>query len=418
MTPLGDVRLEQALRKIWQNGSPMRAPGRGFTATRRSRTRDLTGVTGRARLDRRTKNLTKRLQPGDIAIIDHADLDRVAADSLVRCQVAAVVNAAPSISGRYPNIGPELLVEAGIPLVDDVGDDVFDQIKEGQRVRLDGEALCLDDRVIAKGTLQTAESVAADMAAAKAGLSLQLKAFVTNTFEYINRDSELLVEGIRLPPLRTRLAGRHALVVARGYRCHEDLKTLRAYIREFKPIMIGVDGGANALIEAGYWPHLIVGDMDSVSDKALKSGAEIIVHAYRNGHAPGLPRVQDLEIESVTLPADGTSEDVAVLLADEAGANLIVTVGMRFGLAEFLDKGRGGMASAVLTRIRVGDKIVDAKGVSRLYQSRISAWSLTLLVVAALLPVIALGWTPVGRLALGYFGTFLRPVWDWLTGLF
>jgi uncharacterized membrane-anchored protein len=375
-------------------------------------------VTGRARLDRRTKNLTKRLQPGDIAIIDHADLDRVAADSLIRCQVAAVVNAAPSIGGRYPNLGPQLLVEAGIPLIDDTGEDVFGQVREGQHVRLDGETLYVDDRVVAKGTLQTAESVAADMAAAKEGLSLQLKAFVANTFEYINRDSELLVEGMRLPPLRTRLAGRHALVVARGYRYYEDLLALRAYIREFRPVMIGVDGGANALIEAGYWPHLIVGDMDSVSDKALKSGAEIVVHAYRNGHAPGLARIQDLGIESATLPADGTSEDVAVLLADEAGASLIVTVGMRFGLVEFLDKGRSGMASSVLTRIRVGDKIVDAKGVSRLYQSRISGWSLILLVVAALLPVIALGWTPVGRLALGYLGTFVHPVWDWLTGLF
>jgi uncharacterized membrane-anchored protein len=375
-------------------------------------------VTATARLDRRTKNLTKRLKPGDIAIIDHADLDRVAADALIRCQVAAVLNAAPSISGRYPNLGPELLVEAGMPLIDDVGQDVFDLVKEGQQVRLDGETLYLDEHVVAKGTMQTADSVAEDMAAAKDGLSLQLKAFVTNTFDYINKDSELLVEGIRLPPLRTRLAGRHALVVARGYRCHEDLQALRAYIREFKPVIIGVDGGANALIEAGYWPHMIVGDMDSVSDKALRSGAEIVVHAYRNGHAPGLPRVQDLGLDSATLPADGTSEDVAVLLADEAGASLIVTVGMRFGLAEFLDKGRSGMASAVLTRIRVGDKIVDAKGVSRLYQSRISGWSLTWLVVAALLPVIALGWTPVGRVALGIFGTFLQPVWHWLTGLF
>jgi uncharacterized membrane-anchored protein len=392
----------------------MRVPGRGFAATRRSRSRDLAGVAATARLDHRTKNLTKRLRPGDIAIIDHADLDRVAADALARCRVSAVVNAAQSISGRYPNLGPELLVEAGIPLVDDVGADVFDLVKDGQRVRLDGETLYLGDTIVAKGTLQTAESVAENMEVAKDGLSQQLKAFVTNTFEYINKDSELLVEGIRVPNLRTRLAGKHALVVARGYRYQEDLQALRSYIREFRPVIIGVDGGANALIEAGYWPHMIVGDMDSVSDKALTSGAEIVVHAYRNGHAPGLPRVQDLGIPSVTCPADGTSEDVAVLLADEAGASLIVTVGMRFGLVEFLDKGRSGMASAVLTRIRVGDKIVDAKGVSRLYQTRISGWSLIFLVIAALVPIVALAWTPVGRLWLGYFSTFLHYVWYWL----
>ena len=402
---------------IWQNGYPMKAPNLSFIAARRTRSKDLPGLMATARLDRRTKNLTKRLKPGDIAIIDHTDLDRVAADALIRSQVAAVVNAAPSISGRYPNQGPQILMDAGIPLVDDVGPDVFELVKEGQRVRLDCETLYAAETVVAKGTRQTIESVAADMTAAKEGLAEQLKAFVSNTFDYINRESELLAEGIRLPELRTRLAGRHALVVARGYRYHEDLQALRSYIREFKPVIIGVDGGANALIEAGYWPHMIVGDMDSVSDKALKSGAELVVVAYLNGHAPGLPRVQDLGLASVTCPAPGTSEDVAVLLADEAGASLIVTVGMRYGLVEFLDKGRSGMASAVLTRIRVGDKIVDAKGVSRLYQSRISGKSLGFLAIAALVPIIALAWTPVGKLYLGYLGLALHQLWYWLTGL-
>ncbi len=395
----------------------MKMPIRGFTVSRRVRSRDLAGVTATARLDRRTKNLTKRLRPGDIAIIDHADLDRVAADTLVRCGVAAVVNAAPSISGRYPNHGPQLLLDAGIPLVDDLGPDVFDQVSEGQLVRLDEDTLYLGETIVAKGTRQSAESVARDMAAAKEGLAEQLKAFVTNTVEYISRDSDLLVEGIPLPDLRTRLAGRHALVVARGYRYHEDLRVLRSYIREFRPVIIGVDGAADALIEAGYWPHMIIGDMDSVSDKALRSGAEVVVVAYRNGHAPGLPRVQDLGVESVTCAAGGTSEDVAVLIADEAGASLIVTVGMRFGLVEFLDKGRSGMASAVLTRMRVGDKIVDAKGVSRLYQSRISAKALILLAAAALVPVIALGWTPAGKIYLGYISLALHWLWTWLTGL-
>jgi uncharacterized membrane-anchored protein len=395
----------------------MKVPGLGHALPHRARSKDLAGMWATARLDRRTKNLTKRLRPGDIAIIDHADLDRVAADALVRCQVSAVVNAASSVTGRYPNQGPLMLVAAGIPLLDDVGPEVFDQVREGQQVRLDGEMLYVGDVVAAKGTRQTPESVAAAMAAAKEGLAEQLKAFVTNTFEYIERDPELLVEGIRIPPLRTTLAGKHALVVARGYHYHEDLQALRAYIREFKPVIVAVDGGANALIEAGYWPHIIVGDMDSVSDKALQSGAEIIVVAYRNGHAPGLPRVQDLGLASVTCAAPGTSEDVAVMIAEEAGASLIVTVGMRFGLVEFLDKGRGGMASAVLTRIRVGDKMVDAKGVSRLYQSRISAKSLLLLAFAALLPVIALAWTPVGQIALGYISVALRQLWYWITGL-
>jgi len=398
----------------------MKAPSRIFPGARRARSKDLPGVVGTARLDARTKNLVKRLQPGDIAIIDHADLDRVAAESLVSREVAGVVNVARSITGRYPNIGPQLLVEAGIPLVDEVGSEVFQQVREGQQVRLDGETLYLEEAVVAKGTLQTGQAVAEEMAVAREGLSEQLKAFAANTMEYISKDSELLlINGLRIPQLRTKLDGRHALVVARGYHYLEDLHVLRAYIREFKPVIIGVDGGANALVETGYRPHLIVGDMDSVSDKALGCGAEIVVHAYPNGHAPGLPRVQDLGIPSVTCPSPGTSEDLAVLLADEAGASLIVTVGMRFALVEFLDKGRAGMASALLTRMRVGDKIVDAKGVSRLYQSRISARSLIMLALAALATVaIALVASPLGQGFLGVIDDALHLLRYWLSGLF
>ena len=396
----------------------MKAPNRGLSGARRARPADLPGVAGPARLDRRTKTLIRRLQPGDVAIIDHADLDRVSAEALVRCEAAAVVNAAPCISGRYPNLGPQVLIEAGIPLVDGAGPEAF-EMREGQAVRLDGDTLYIGDAIVAKGTLQTAETVAADMEAAKEGLATQIKAFVTNTMEYITRDSELLIEGIRIPSLRTRLDGRHALVVARGYRHSEDLQALHAYIREFKPVMIGVDGGANALLEAGYLPDMIVGDMDSVSDRALNSGAEIVVHAYPNGYAPGLPRVQDLGLASVTCPASGTSEDVAVLMADEAGATLIVVVGMRYSLVEFLDKGRSGMASAVLTRIRVADKIVDAKGVSRLYKSRISGWALAMLALAALVTlVVAVLSFPVGHTYLEYLSVVLNHVKLWLTGLF
>jgi uncharacterized membrane-anchored protein len=397
----------------------MTVPKRNLPGASRARPPALPGVAGPARLDHRTKNLTRRLQPGDIAIIDHADLDRVSAEALIGRAVSAVVNAAPSISGRYPNLGPQLLVEAGIPLLDNVGPEVFDQLSEGQPVRLDGDTVHAGEEVVAKGTVQTPQTVAADMAAAKAGLTDQLRAFVINTMEYIERDSTLLTDGIRIPELHTRLEGRHALVVARGYRHREDISALRAYIREFRPVMIGVDGGANALLESGYRPDLIVGDMDSVSDRALHCGAELVVHSYLNGHAPGLPRVQDLGLRSVTCSAAGTSEDVAVLLADEAGASLIVTVGMRYSLVEFLDKGRSGMASAVLTRIRVADKIVDAKGVSRLYQSRISSWALMLLALAAVVTVlVALIALPVGRTFLDYLGVLLSQLWHSLTGLF
>jgi uncharacterized membrane-anchored protein len=397
----------------------MKAPSLRFPAVRLSRSNDLPGIVATARLDRRTKNLPRRLQPGDIAIVDHADLDRVSAESLIRSQVAAVVNAAPSISGRYPNLGPQLLISAGIPLVDDVGSDVFDQVREGKQVRLDGDTLYAGDAIIAKGTVQSAESVCRDMAAAKEGLSEQLRGFISNTMDYITRDSDLLTNGIALPDLQTSLEDRHALIVARGYQYREDLQALRSYIREFKPVIIAVDGGANALLEAGYRPHLIVGDMDSVSDKALYCGAELVVHAYQDGRAPGLARVQDLGLDPVLCPASGTSEDMAVLLADEAGASLIVAVGMRFSLVEFMDKGRPGMASAILTRVRVGDKIVDAKGVSRLYRDRISGWALTMLALAAAVTLlVAFVAAPVAPIIFRFLHTQLVTFWYWLTGIF
>lgn len=358
---------------------------------RRGRGSDrLPGTVGVARLDRRTKNLTKRLRPGDVAVIDHVDIDRVSADALVGCKVAAVVNAAPSVSGRYPNLGPEILLAAGIPLLDSVGDTVFRDVRDGDVVRLDGDTLYDDrERVLAVGAQQDAESIGAAMAEARAGLATQLEAFAANTMEYLLKERDLLLDGVGVPEIRTRLEGRHALIVVRGYDYRQDLRALRPYIREYRPILIGVDGGADALVEDGYQPDLIVGDMDSVSDAVLRCGAEVVVHAYADGTAPGLQRVQDLGVEAVVFPAAGTSEDVAMLLADEAGAQLIVAVGTHATLVEFLDKGRQGMASTFLTRLRVGGKLVDAKGVSRLYRTRISAWSLVALVLATLIAMAA-----------------------------
>lgn len=397
----------------------MRGYSKLLSARRRNGSVDLPGLTAPARLDRRTKYLTRRLQPGDIAVIDHADLDRVSAESLLRCNVAAVVNVAPSITGRYPNLGPQLLVEVGVPLIDDVGPEVFDKITEGRVIRLDGDTLYSGETIIAKGAVQTTESVAAAMVKAKAGLADQIRAFMANTVEYIGRDFEELIDGIPIPNLRTKLEGKHALVVARGYRHREDLQALRAYIREFKPVMVAVDGGADALLDAGYRPDLIVGDMDSVSDRALTCGAEIVVHAYPDGGAPGLARVKELGLESVLCPATGTSEDVALLLSDEAGARLIVAVGMRFTLVEFLDKGRPGMASAILTRMRVGDKIVEPKGVSRLYRSRIStSWLVVLVLAAAATIAVAVYFLPVGHIIIRLVGLRLSPFWHWLLGLF
>jgi uncharacterized membrane-anchored protein len=398
----------------------MRVPAIRFAHVRRGKSEDPPGLVGVARVDVKTKVLVRRLEPGDVAIIDHPDLDRVSADELIGCRVTAVVNAAKSVTGRYPNLGPQLLLEAGIPLVDDVGREVLTRVTDGSIVRLDKDILYNgSDQVIAKGVLLTEASLAAAMDEATAGVTTQIDAFAANTLEFLRRERDMLTNGIEVPKLATSMQDKHVLVVVRGYRYREDLRALRPYIREYRPVLLAVDGGADALIEAGYRPQLIIGDMDSVSDEALASGAELVVHAYPDGRAPGMSRLMGLGLDGVQLPAPGTSEDVALLVADACGASLIAVVGTHWTLEEFLDKGRPGMASTFLTHLRVGGKLVNARGVHQLYQSRISGWALAVLVVAAAVTiVVAIAYSPAGPI----LGNYLNGTWHtftyWFTGLF
>ncbi|MEV4172199.1 putative cytokinetic ring protein SteA [Nonomuraea sp. NPDC049709] len=397
----------------------MKVPGSRMPGLRGRKVGDLPGVTAVARIDRRTKRLTKRLQPGEIAIIDHVDVDRVSAEALVACGASAVVNVAAGISGRYPNLGPQILLEAGVPFVDNANQELFERIKDGDVVRVCEGVVYLDDDVVGKGEEQTAEAVESAMAEARAGLAVQIEAFAVNTMEYVRGEGKLLIDGVGVPEIRTPMEGRHVLIVVRGYHYKEDIATLRPYIREYRPVLVGVDGGADALLEAGYLPDVIVGDFDSVSTKALTCGAELVVHAYRDGRAPGLERVHQLGREAVIFPATGTSEDIAMILADDKGAELIVAVGTHGTLEEFLDKGRSGMASTFLTRLIIGSKLIDAKGVSRLYRSRITTSQLLLLVITALITMgIALVLSPLGQTWLNG----LQDAWNafifWLVGLF
>ncbi|HEY6793272.1 MAG TPA: putative cytokinetic ring protein SteA [Kineosporiaceae bacterium] len=388
-------------------------------ARHRERPPEGPGVCGPARVDRRTKNLVKRLCPGDVAVIDHLDLDKVAAEALVAARPAAVVNVARSISGRYPNLGPEIILSAGIPLVDDAGPELLDQVADGQLLRVHEGEVWRDDRLVGKGAELDVAAVTAAVQEARAGLAVQLESFVANTMEYMLRDRDLLLDGVGVPDIVTPIEGRQVLIVVRGYHYREDLATLRPYIREYRPVLIGVDGGADAILDAGYRPDLVVGDMDSVSDRALTCGAEIVVHAYPDGRAPGRQRVRDLDIEPVIFAATGTSEDIAMLLADDKGASLIVAVGSHASLVEFLDKGRSGMGSTFLTRLRVGGKLVDAKGVSRLYRQRISSWQLAVLALAGLLALGAALWvTPGGQVFSSLLGARIYGVWSWFSSFF
>jgi uncharacterized membrane-anchored protein len=339
---------------------------------------------GIARLDKRTKDLVKRLGPSDIAIIDHADMDRVSAEGLLATGVEVVINAARSITGAYPNLGPLLLTRGGVTLVDGVGPEIFDILREGQQIEVIGGDILLDGEVVASGTRMTVESVERAMEDAKAGMGEQLDAFARNTIEFLEKEKALLTEGVGIPAVKTDLHHKHVMVVVRGYDFQDDLNTLKPYVQEMKPVLVGVDGGADAIIEAGFKPDIIIGDMDSVTDSALRSGAEMIVHAYPDGRAPGMERLKQLGVPATVWPLAATSEDLALLLAYESGADLIVAVGTHANLIEYLDKGRKGMASSFLVRLKVGPRLVDAKGVSKLYRAAPGVKDLSFLVGSAL----------------------------------
>jgi len=342
-------------------------------------------VVGRARVDRRTKNLIPRLQPGEIAVIDHEDLDRVAAEGLILAKAGGVINAARSSSGRYPNLGPLLLAAAGIPVVDDVGMKVLTAVREGQLLEVDGTQVRRDGDVVATGVRHTLESLEAELEAARQSIGDELERFAENTLEYLRRERHLLTDSPVLPDLEVDLAGRHVLIVVRGGTdARADLAALSAYIKEMRPVMVAVDGGADVLLDGGHRPDIVIGDFDSASTQALHVGAQLIVHAYPGGNAPGAARLEELGLGHTTFEAAGTSEDVAMLLAYEKRAELIVAVGTHASMIEFFDKGRAGMASTFLVRLKVGPILVDAKGVSRLYQSRVRSSDMILLVVAAL----------------------------------
>jgi uncharacterized membrane-anchored protein len=332
--------------------------------------------TGPVRFGRRTKDLVKTLRPGDVAVIAHRNLDRVSAEELAAAGVVAVINCEPSSDGRYPNRGPLDLVESGVSLLDLPGDALFSELAEGTEVRVSGDSVLVGGRAVASGTRLTATGLTVLLEERRREIDRALAGFAENTVSHVREESEILTGDIALPATATVFRDRHVLIVVRGPGYRRDLRALDGYIREVRPVLVGVDGGADAIIEAGHRPDLILGDMDSASDRVLSSGAELVVHAYEDGSAPGLSRLDAAGLESVVFPIAGTSQDAAMLLAHERGASLIVSVGAHFDLVEFLEKDRDGMSSTFLTRLRIGGSLVDAKGVSRLYSPGIGRGTL------------------------------------------
>lgn len=345
---------------------------------------------GLVKLDSKTKNLAKRLKDGDIALIDHKDIDEIAGSALARKHIKAVLNISSSISGKYPNPGPKILNDKGIYVLDQVNREIWDKVQEGEEIEICGNQIFKDGTCLGSGKVLTREKIKEKMETANLNLLKEIDKFVQNTLENAQKEKHLVTGQIQIPDIDTEIKGRHTLVVVRGHRYAEDLETILSYVKEVKPVIIAVDGGADVLRDLGLHPHIIIGDMDSVSDEALQGGTELIVHAYPNGEAPGLQRIQDMGLKAKIFPAPGTSEDIAMLLAFEKGSELIVAVGTHSNIIDFFEKGRKGMSSTFLVRLRIGSRLIDARGVSELYRGKIKISLIMGLLAAAMIPVFVL----------------------------
>ncbi|WP_425448694.1 putative cytokinetic ring protein SteA [Dethiothermospora halolimnae] len=345
-------------------------------------------IKGVLKKDKKTKNLISRLKSGDIALINHRDLDEIAAMSLIESKVKCVINTEKTISGKYPNRGPLLLLEANIPIFECNNKLIFDQVKEGDLVNLSGDKLIVDDNYFYKCKLLSKKDINKELNKAYLNMEIELDKFIENTLLYAKREKDLVIGKVDIPKINTRIKNKHVLVVVRGSNYKRDLGAIKMYIDEVKPVLIGVDGGADAILEFGYKPDIVIGDMDSVSNRCLKSAKEIIVHAYTDGYAPGLKRIKQLNLKTEVFSSPGTSEDIALLLAYSKNPDLIVAVGTHNSMIDFLEKGRKGMASTFLVRLKVGEKLIDAKGVSKLYKGNLKIKYMVGLGIAALLPII------------------------------
>ncbi len=348
-------------------------------------------IVGIAVVGRNTKELLRRAKPKQILVLDHRDLDEMAALSIIELKCIAVINAATSMSGDYPMKGPLLLLQAGIPIFE-IEPNQFALFEDHIRIHIaehitfhNCHQISVPYRIFTKEQWENLQQIA------NCNVGARLNDFIDNTLKYAQKEKDFVIHPLDVPPLRTMMQNKHVVVVVRGSGYKNDLQALKDYIEDYQPVLIGVDGGADALMKYGHIPDLIVGDMDSVSDEALRHGKEIVVHAYPDGRAPGMTRVQALNLRAERIPSYGTSEDVAMLLAYEQNAELIVTLGTHTHMIDFLEKGRKGMSSTILVRMKIGSKLVDAKGVSKLYHRPISWRSLWMVPAAALFPLMMLG---------------------------
>jgi uncharacterized membrane-anchored protein len=373
----------------------------------RTRLQTDAGVTGTARTDRRTTALLPRLRSGDVAVLDHVDLDGPTAEALVEAGVVAVVNRSPMISGRFPNRGPQLLVDAGIPMVDLAhgldGRDLLAAVADGRPVQVSGGSVLVGDQVVAEGRALSAEDVADQLGAAESGLSSQLHTLTHNTAEFLRREEALVLHGEGVPQTRTRLRGRPVVVVAQGPDDVAELRRIRRYLREVEPVVIASGDGLTVARGAGLRPDVVVLDARAEElppAKALRECRDVVITQATSGMRAGMgaDRFERLGVRVLTMQTSATPADAALLLADAAGATPIIGVGLRGTIDEFLDGNREGLGSGFVARLKVGPRLVDADAVPMLYSGQLRARHAYLVLLIGLIAVAAaLATTDVGH---------------------
>ena len=340
-----------------------------------------------------TADLAARLAAGELAVLSHLDLDAESAGLLLQSGVAAVVNTEPFLSGRYPARGAAVLADAGVLLLDAAGTDVLRAVRDGDRVRLDGEHLHRGDDLLASGSMLTVDRVHAAMARARSGLALQLESFAANTAEHLRRDHDLFLDGEGVPAVQTALAGRPVLVVCDGPHVAADLAKLKRWIHDVEPLVVGVGVGLDAARAAGLRPHLFVGNPEHVAEQSLRRGMEAVVRCDRDAPPSGLDRAQALGVAASVFPVPVPDEDAALLIVDAAGPAYVVLAGSRASVADLVDRTRPQMAGSFLARLRIGTRVLDAATMAAVHRRPARTWPLwllALLLVAAAAAVVVL----------------------------
>lgn len=321
----------------------------------------------------KTKALIKYLNSNDIAVLNHNDIDELAAYALINSGISIILNTGLCMTGKYNSKGTSILIKNGIKLY---------EVKVSYELFNDGDYVCIRDKdlIINKYNIFTNACTNVNEAYVRKYTELsntnankELINFINNTLSYANEEKDKILFETSYPNINIKIKGRDVLIVVRGSFCESDLMALKSYIEFYKPVIIGVDGGADLLINNGYVPDILIGDMDSVSDLGIYRSKEIILHAYKNGYCPCKDRVDKMNVKYKILSMLGTSEDIAMLMAYDMGAEQIVLLGGHKCMYDFMEKGRKGMGSTLLTRIKIGEKLIDFKGISKIFNMNLEA---------------------------------------------